>query len=142
MSTTDYSIGELARHTDIKPETIRYFEKIGLMNAAQRRPNGYRRYQAAHLRQLKFIQRCRRLGFSQAEIRGLVGVFEHAEQHTRAEVKGITGTHLEEIRGKIRELQVLEAALDGLMQQCDGDHQSASECPILASLSDGLPAKS
>ena len=129
-----YAIGELSSQTDIKPETIRYFEKIGLLAEAGRQPNGYRRYDDNHLRQLQFIQRCRKLGFSQAEIRDLVTVFEHAEAHTRAEVKSITSAHLEDVRGKIAELQKLEIALAKLTKQCDGGHQSASECPILASL--------
>ena len=132
-----YAIGELSNQTGIKPETIRYFEKIGLMSAAERQENGYRRYRDAHVRQLQFIQRCRKLGFSQHEIRDLVGVFEHAEAHTRAEVKAITASHLADIRGRIHELQKLESALDVLTRQCEGDHRPASECPILASLSEG-----
>lgn len=127
----------LAQQTGIKPETIRYFEKIGLMSAAERQSNGYRRYHKEHLRQLQFIQRCRKLGFSQQEIRDLVGVFEHAEAHTRAQVKAITSSHLADIRGRIYELQKLETALDALTKQCEGDHRPASECSILASLSDG-----
>lgn len=130
-----YAIGELARLTDIKPETIRYFEKIGLVSAAQRAQNGYRRYQDTHLRQLQFIQRCRKLGFSQQEVRDLVGVFEHADAHTRAEVKHITTAHLNNIREKIKALQKLESALALLTEQCEGDHRPATECPILASLS-------
>ena len=132
-----YAIGELSRLTEIKPETIRYFEKIGLLSNAERQANGYRRYQQAHLRQLQFIQRCRKLGFSQHEIRDLVGVFEHADEHTRAEVKGITTEHLNNIREKIAELQKLENALSMLTRQCEGDHRPATECPILASLSQG-----
>lgn len=132
---TDYSIGELARQTETKVETIRYFEKIGLLTAAARRPNGYRRYQHSHLRQLQFIQRCRKLGFSQPEVRDLVGVFGQAEVHTRAEVKSITGRHLQNVRDKIKTLQTLETSLSGLMHQCDGGQQPASGCPILASLS-------
>lgn len=134
-----YAIGELSRQTDIKPETIRYFEKIGLISTADRKPNGYRRYQETHVRQLKFIQRCRKLGFSQQEIRDLVGVLEHAEAHTRAEVKAITASHLADIRGRIHELQKLESALDILTNQCEGDHRPASECSILASLSEESP---
>lgn len=132
----ELAIGELSQKIGLKPETIRYFEKIGLLSAAEREMNGYRRYNAGHVRQLEFIQRCRKLGFSQREIRDLVGVFEQADVHTRAEVKAITSAHLEEIRGRIRELQQLESALDKLTQQCEGDHRPASECPILASLSE------
>ncbi len=130
-----FAIGELAARTTIKPETIRYFEKIGLLAQADRQANGYRRYDETHLRQLQFIQRCRKLGFSQPEIRDLVAVFEHAEAHTRAEVKSITAAHLENIRSKIKELQKLESALSELTAQCDGADHPASECPILAKLS-------
>jgi len=133
---TQLAIGELSHQIGIKPETIRYFEKIGLMSAAERQSNGYRRYHHGHVRQLQFIQRCRKLGFSQQEIRDLVAVFEHAEAHTRAEVKAITSSHLQTIRGRIEELQKLETALDDLTKQCEGDHLPASECPILASLSE------
>ena len=131
-----YSIGELSSRTEIKPETIRYFEQIGLLGIPERLPNGYRKYDKNHLRQLHFIQRCRKLGFSQQEIKGLLDVFVHSEVHTRAEVKAITMTHLEGIRGKITELEKLERALFELTEQCDGHHESASECPILASLSE------
>ncbi len=130
-----YSIGELSGKTEVKPETIRYFEKIGLLTVADRLPNGYRRYGKDHLRQLGFIQRCRKLGFSQAVIRDLVDVFEHAQNHTRAEVKSITTSHLEEIRGKIAELSELERSLSSLSEQCDGRDAPASQCPILAALS-------
>lgn len=131
-----YAIGEISARTDIKPETIRYFEKIGLITQAARQPNGYRQYDDNHLRQLRFIQHCRKLGFSQKEIRDLVTVFEHAKAHTRAEVKAIATTHLEDIRQKIVELQTLEHALAVLTEQCDGKHGSASECPILATLAE------
>lgn len=129
-----YAIGKLSTLTEVKPETIRYFEKIGLLSEAGRQSNGYRLYDEMHLRQLRFIQRCRKLGFSQQEIKGLVNVFEHANDHTRAEVKAITTAHLDDIREKIQELEKLESALSELTQQCDGDHETASECPILASL--------
>lgn len=131
-----YTIGELSSRTEIKPETIRYFEKIGLLGIPERQPNGYRKYDGNHLRQLHFIQRCRKLGFTQQEIKGLLKVFVHSDQHTRAEVKAITTAHLEDIRGKITELKKLECALFELTDQCDGQHESASECPILASLSE------
>ena len=135
LAMKTFTIGALSNQTDIKPETIRYFEQIGLLAQADRQPNGYRRYDETHLRQLQFIQRCRKLGFSQPEIRDLVTVFEHAEAHTRAEVKSITNAHLTSIREKIKALQKLESALSELTAQCDGDDHPASECPILASLS-------
>lgn len=129
------TIGALSREVHIKPETIRYFEKIKMMSKAYRSDNGYRQYDKHHVRQLKFIQRCRNLGFSQKDIRDLVDVFEHAQSHTRAHVKDITLNHLQNTRRKISELQRLQSALDKLIQQCDGGHKPANECPILASLS-------
>ncbi len=134
LQKDDFSVGELATAGDSKPETVRYFEKIGLLSPSQRLANGYRRYNQAHLRQLRFIKHCRGLGFTQPEVRNLVEIFEHPKAHTRAEVKSITLSHLQDIRQKIEELKSLESALSKMSNQCDGGHALADKCPILGSL--------
>ena len=130
----NWSIGELASLTEVKAETIRYFEKIGLLSAPHRQANGYRLYLPAHLHQLKFIRRCRKLGFSQQTTRELLAMFGDSAAHTRAEVKAVTAAHLADIREKLRELKTMEQELESLMQHCDGKEISAEECPILNTL--------
>ncbi len=128
--------GRLATRTGCNIETIRYYEKIGLMPAPARTASGYRTYSDEHLRRLNFIQRARALGFSGEQIRGLLELTEAGANKTRADVKALTQAHIDEISLKIKDLQKIRKRLSQISSFCDGSSQSASTCPILESLFD------
>jgi len=124
----EFTIGELARLSQVKIETIRYFEKIGILPHPPRNSSGYRIYSTPHLERLAFVRRSRELGFSQPEVRKLLTlVDEHS--YTCAEVKAMTSTHLAVVRDKIEDLQKLERALAGMVSKCDGG--DVPNCPIV-----------
>lgn len=124
-------IGELSRQTGVGIETIRYFEKIGMMPAPRRSEGGNRRYKTDHLQRLFFINRCRQIGFSQSEIKALLSMVD-AKGVTCAEVHSITTKHIADIKQKIRDLRKLEKVLTQMANECSrGD---IPDCPIIETL--------
>ena len=130
-------IGALSRLTDCNIETIRYYEKQGLLPEPPRSSGGHRVYAAAHLKRLTFIKRSRNLGFSMAEIRELLSLVDEHE-YTCEDVKQLTLAHAEDIRKKISALQRLEGALNKMASDCSGD--SVPHCPIIDALYEPLNA--
>ena len=128
--------GKLATRTGCNIETIRYYENIGLLPEPLRTESGYRAYNDSHVRLLNFIQRARALGFSRAQIHGLLELNDANGEHTRAEVKALTEAHIEEVSQKIRDLQKMKRRLTQISSYCDGSSASAASCPILGSLFD------
>lgn len=122
----------LARHVGCNLETIRYYEKIGMMPDPPRTASGYRVYDEGHAARLRFILRARELGFAIDEIRGLLGLVDGGTQ-TCAEVKERTERHLTDVRAKIADLRRVEKVLAATAAQCSGD--DAPECPVLEALS-------
>lgn len=120
--------GELASRTGCNPETVRYYEKIGLLTEPPRRPNSYRSYDDNQITRLRFILRGRELGFSIDEIRGLLSLVDGGNQ-TCAEVKERTELHLEDVRGKIADLRRVERVLSETAARCSG--AAVPDCPIL-----------
>ena len=126
--------GELAKKTGCNIETIRYYERIGLLPTPNRSPSGYRVYSDADVSRLCFIQRSKDLGFGTARIREFLSLSDHPDQHTRAEVKALTETHIEEIKQKVDDLNRIREQLIAISSHCDGSSRSAEACPILLSL--------
>jgi MerR family mercuric resistance operon transcriptional regulator len=122
---------ELARRTNCNLETIRYYEKIGVMPAPPRTATGYRVYDESHARRLRFILRARELGFSIEEIRGLLQLVDGGNQ-TCAEIKARTERHLADVRVKIADLRRIERVLATTAASCSGD--DVPECPVLEAL--------
>ena len=124
-------IGEMSRQTGVGIETIRYFEKIGMMPAPGRSEGGNRQYTNDHLQRLFFINRSRQIGFSQSEIKTLLSMVD-AKDVTCAEVHSITVEHIRDIKQKIRDLRKLEKVLTQMANECSrGD---IPECPIIETL--------
>jgi MerR family mercuric resistance operon transcriptional regulator len=123
--------GDVARRTGCNLETIRYYEKIGLLLEPPRNANSYRIYDDTHVRRLRFILRGRELGFSIEDIRGLLDLVDGGTQ-TCAEVKTRTEHHLADVRTKIADLRRIESILARTAAQCSGDE--APKCPILEAL--------
>ena len=124
-------IGELSRATGTNIETIRYYEKTGMMPDPPRNATGYRIYDDTHVSRLRFILRARELGFSIDEIRGLLDLVDGGTQ-TCAEVKERTERHLSDVRAKIADLMRIEQVLATTAAQCSGE--GVPECPVLEAL--------
>jgi len=121
----------LARRTGCNLETIRYYEKIGMMPDPPRTGSGYRVYDESHVSRLRFILRARELGYAIEEIRGLLGLVDGGTQ-TCAEVKERTERHLSNVRAKIADLKRIEKVLAATAAQCSGEQ--VPECPVLDAL--------
>lgn len=124
--------GELAKLTGVHPETIRYYEHIGLLPAPPRRGNGYREYDARHRDRLRFIARARALGFPLDEIRSLLELADGGMPDC-ATVQQITAAHLAAIRDRIRDLERIAGVLQHHLARC-GDASAVPACPFLEAL--------
>ena len=122
-------IHELSKQSGIHLETIRYYEKMGLMPEPKRLANGYRDYDEASLKQLKFIKTCRSLDFSLAEIKFFNEMKTHQSQH--CEVDSMLAKHLVSVEEKIAELTEIKHFLQSLISE--DDHQAA-DCKAMAQL--------
>ncbi len=127
------TIGDLAAATDTKVVTIRYYEKIGLLPAPARTAANYRAYAGAHLERLRFIRRCRELGFSVEQTRALLDLAGEATGPC-AEVDALAAAHLADIERRVADLERLAHELRHLLRCCRGDGVVA-DCRILAALS-------
>lgn len=128
---TTYSRGKLAKLAGVKAETIRYYEKCGLMNVPTRSSGGHRIYSEGDAGRLKFIRRCRELGIAISEIKGLLGLASAGGESCK-QVRQATATHLADVRDKIADLRKMERTLTGLINQCDTN--TSPECPIIEAL--------
>ena len=126
-------IGALSKRTGCNIETIRYYERIGLMPPPARSEGGHRVYGETYARRLGFIRRSRELGFTLDQIRTLLGLVD-SRRHTCARVKRITVGHLDEIQRKVADLRKIERVLKEMAAQCDGGTVPA--CPIIDALFD------
>lgn len=118
----------LAQRTGCNLETIRYYERIGMMPDPPRTASGYRIYDDSHVARLRFILRARELGFAIEQIRGLLDLVDCGAQ-TCAEVKERTERHLADVRAKIADLRRIEKVLASTAALCSGDE--VPECPVL-----------
>jgi MerR family mercuric resistance operon transcriptional regulator len=131
LSEERYRRADLAKATGCNLETIRYYEKVGMMPDPPRTAAGYRVYEASHVSRLRFIMRGRDLGFTIEEIRGLLDLVDGGTQ-TCAEVKERTERHLTSVRAKIADLRRIEKALATTASLCSGE--DVPECPVLDAL--------
>lgn len=131
MSVT---IGEAASRSGVPAKTIRYYEQIGLIGAAERGANLYRSYTDADVEMLRFIGRARRLGFSVQDLKQLVALYRDRGRAS-ADVKALALQHIGRIDRKLAELRTVRSALADLASRCHGDDRP--ECPILEELAAG-----
>jgi MerR family mercuric resistance operon transcriptional regulator len=122
---------ELARRTGSNLETVRYYEKVGLLPKPPRTAAGYRTYDTTHERRLRFILRARELGFSLNEVRELLRLVDERDQPC-AEARAVAAAHLDDVRAKIADLKRMERVLKDVVAQCaDG---MLPECPLIETL--------
>ncbi|MDI4232392.1 helix-turn-helix domain-containing protein [Bradyrhizobium sp. Arg237L] len=132
MSGGSLTIGELARLTGTKVETVRYYERIGLLEAPMRTVGNYRAYAPEHLNRLSFIRRSRDLGFSLDQVRALLDLSDDRDRSCGA-VDAIAREHLSEVDRKIRDLQALRRELSSMIDQCQCG--TVADCRIIEALS-------
>lgn len=128
---SEVSIGALAARTGCKTETIRYYERIGIMPRPPRTSGGQRRYRIDHLMRLNFIRRARALGFPLDEVRALLRLVDE-DDHSCAEVEVLARGHLDSVRARIADLKAMEAVLEDMVARCAGG--TVPDCPIIEAL--------
>jgi MerR family mercuric resistance operon transcriptional regulator len=128
-------IGALAARTRCNIETIRFYEKIGVLSKPARTEGGHRAYGPAHVERLTFVRRARELGFTLDEVRALLRLAE-ASDVPCGEVKDLAAIHLTEVETKIADLRAMQKALTALIAQCDarGDAADQPGCPLIETL--------
>lgn len=125
------TIGTLSERTGCKIETIRYYERIGVMNRSPRSAGGYRLYGTEDLKRLNFVRRARELGFGLPEIRALLDFADRKNPSCR-EVSNLAAGHLADVRSKIRDLRRMGRVLEQLIADCAGG--TLPHCPLLEAL--------
>lgn len=129
MRATDgLSIGKLAALSGVNLETIRYYERIGLMPEPARTEGGHRLYERAHRQRLAFVRRGRELGFGIDDIRTLLDLAEPGHRSCE-DVQAIATAHLANVRAKIADLSRLAGILGDMVSRCEGE--AAPHCPVL-----------
>ena len=124
------SIGQLAQHAGVAIDTVRYYERNGLLSPAGRLASGYRRYGATELKRLRIIRRAKALGFSLDDIRALLTL---SDERDVAKVKRAAQRKLGDVEQRIAELERIRTGLNTLIAACPG-HGRAETCPILNAL--------
>ncbi|MGF9758313.1 helix-turn-helix domain-containing protein [Microvirga sp. 0TCS3.31] len=127
----------MADKTGCNVPTIRYYEEIGLLPPARRRPGGHRFYSEADLQRLTFIRRCRDFGFSVEQVRNLVSLSQDPDRDCN-ETRDLAQAHLDEVRRKLIELRALESSLEAFVGNCTAACAGgpASQCTITEDLSE------
>ena len=132
MTVKSRTIGNLAKEAGVNLETVRFYERQGLLNKPPRSASGYRLFPAEAARRLRFIRRAQELGFSLAEIRELLSL-RVSRTTTSAEIRARAEAKITDVKAKIKSLEAMKQALRKLTKTCGGCRPVA-ECPILESL--------
>lgn len=139
MSTRTLMIGDLARLTGTKVNTIRFYESIGLMTAAPRTGSGRRTYSEADVRRLSFIRHARELGFETEEIRSLLALDDQPDRNCD-EARAIAKHHLVQVEGKVARLLAMRGELEAMIDGCRADR--IADCGIMEALAAYEPTRS
>lgn len=127
-----YRISELAERCGVNKETIRYYERIGLLSEPSRTPSGYRMYPEEFVNRLHFIKRMQDLDFSLAEINKLLGIVDKDNERCK-DMNDFVVQKIDEVQKKIRDLKKIEHMLINL-KDCCPDEKSLHECPIIETM--------
>lgn len=129
------SRGEIARRTGVNSETIRYFERIGILSTPQRTEGGHRVYDEGHVRTLSFVRRARGLGFAPDEVRAILDLGGPGRAPCD-EVRQIAEHHLQQVRSKIVDLVEIERLLAETIEHCSGE--ADAECAVMEMIEVGV----
>ena len=122
--------GEVASQASVNVETLRYYEREGLLPEPARSDSGYRLYSDETVKTVRFIKRSQDLGFSLSEIKELLAL-RHNPDHSAGEVKALTEHKITVIEGKIQALQAMRETLLSLAKSCPGSADTVAHCPII-----------
>ena len=137
MQLVDIRIGKLSQLTGCNIETVRYYERVGLLPRPSRSASRYRLYDADDVRRLTFVRRARELGFTLDEVRALLALSADQTEDTCAEVRHVAAGHLADVRAKIADLRAIEGVLEDAVRRCDAGELSG--CPVIDALSAEYP---
>ena len=129
------NIGAAARASGVSAKMVRHYESLGLLGDITRTDSGYRQYTANDVHTLRFIRRCRDLGFSIEEIRQLLALWRD-KLRASAQVKHIAQAHIHQLNERIAAMQAMQRSLQALVSCCKGDERP--DCPILDDLGSPL----
>ncbi len=133
MMAKEITRGQLAKRSGCNIETIRYYEKIGLMPEPPRSAHGYRQYDENHERRLLFVMRGRELGFTIEDLKSLLDLVDRRAVSC-GEVEKLARSHLRSVREKISDLSRMESTLSDTVRSCSG--QDVPDCPLIDRLFD------
>lgn len=122
-------IGEIAKRSGIGIETIRYYEREGLLQEPERRPSGYRQYDESIIERLEYIMRAKELGFTLAEVRELLELSFSTHSHCD-HIRQRADAKITDIEAKIRRLQQMKRSLGKIVQRCQAEN-SPETCPLV-----------
>lgn len=129
-----FTIGDIGRATGTKVETVRYYERIGLLPKPSRSEGNYRTYGPREVDRLSFIRRARALGFSLDQVRALLALSDDGERDC-GKVDQMASAHLREVEAKIADLKALQRELTAMLKSCSGG--SVANCRIIEALGSG-----
>ena len=129
-----YRIGELAKRCQVTADTIRFYEKSGLLSPAERNSSGYRLYSEKDEARVQFIRRAKNTGFTLQEVSELLSIRVDPQHYTCGKVKSIADDKIIELEQRILELKRFQQSLSDLSERCCGGDESAAGCSILDAL--------
>ncbi|WP_459556793.1 MerR family transcriptional regulator [Lacunimicrobium album] len=129
-----FTISHLAKAANVGVETVRFYERKGLLQTPERKHSAYRQYDGNAVDRLKFIRRAQQVGFTLKEIEDLLGLRDDPDAR-RADVRERAKNKITEIHAKVRDLLAMRESLTNLLNSCEGDGP-ASACPIITTLQD------
>ena len=129
-----FTIGQVAKKTGITIDTLRYYERIGLLPGVER-TNGQRRFNVSHIQRIQFIQRAQNMDFSLKEI-GQLLMFRESPEASKTEVREMASDKLKEIQERLEVLLTLQQELTELVDECK--NSTSGPCPIIQSLDQPL----
>ncbi|MGQ0524230.1 MAG: heavy metal-responsive transcriptional regulator [Betaproteobacteria bacterium] len=127
------TIGKIARAANVTADTLRYYERVGLLCPASKTPSGYRLYDTGAMRRIRLIRQAQQCGFSLSDIRELLGL-KSRRSACCSDVRSVAIEKKLEIEARIKTLQAISRTLDQLIDRCVDPHQPLGSCPILSSL--------
>lgn len=133
MTGQNLTIGAVSKSTGCNIETMRYYERIGLVRQPPRTGGGHRVYGPDHVKELVFVLRCRELGFSIGEIRSLLRLAE-GHEGTCEDVREIALDHADDVRRKVKDLRKMERRLRDMASKCSGGKSPIPRCHIIETL--------
>ena len=126
-----FTIGEAARRSEVSAKMVRHYESLGLLQSINRTDSGYRQYTDKEVHTLRFIRRSRDLGFSMAEIAGLLKLWQN-RRRSSSDVRRIAIRHVDDLNKRMAEMAAMKHTLEHLIHCCQGNHRP--DCPILDAL--------